>query len=132
MKVKAKELSVRKNPTTKSKELAVLLKGDSVEILKKNVKKANGYTWHKVRMYLDGDIVSYVDGYVASEYLNPIYKNKNYKKVKTITKNKTVSYTITKLTKGKTYYVKVRSYKTVNGKKYYSNYSSVKTVQIKK
>ncbi|WP_028510321.1 leucine-rich repeat domain-containing protein [Ruminococcus sp. NK3A76] len=41
------------------------------------------------------------------------------------------SKTISKLTKGKTYYVKVRSYKTVSGTKYYSGYSAVKKVKIK-
>ena len=40
------------------------------------------------------------------------------------------SKTISKLTKGKTYYVKVRTYKTVNGAKYYSGYSVVKKVTI--
>ena len=39
---------------------------------------------------------------------------------------------IKKLTKGKTYYVKVRTYKTVGGVKYYSGYSAVKKVKIRK
>lgn len=42
------------------------------------------------------------------------------------------SKTISKLKKGKTYYVKVRTYKTVNDQKYYSGYSTVKKVTIKK
>ncbi len=41
------------------------------------------------------------------------------------------SKTIKSLKKGKKYYVKVRTYKTVNGKKYYSAYSKVKTVKVK-
>ena len=45
--------------------------------------------------------------------------------------SKKTSKTITKLKKGKTYYVKVRSYKTVNGTKYYSGYSDVKKVKVK-
>ena len=44
---------------------------------------------------------------------------------------KGTSKTISKLTKSKTYYVKVRSYKTVNGVKYYSAYSAVKKVKVK-
>ena len=36
---------------------------------------------------------------------------------------------VTNLKKGKTYYVKVRAYKTVNGKKLYGAYSAVKRVQ---
>ncbi len=45
--------------------------------------------------------------------------------------SKSTSKTISGLTKGKTYYVKVRTYKTVNGTKYYSGYSAVKKVKIK-
>lgn len=39
--------------------------------------------------------------------------------------------TITGLKQGKTYYVKVRTYKTVNDVRYYSGYSEVKKVKIK-
>ena len=51
---------------------------------------------------------------------------------KTITGYKNVSKTITSLTKGKTYYVRVRGYKTVSGVKYYSAWSAVKSVKISK
>ncbi|WP_028511014.1 leucine-rich repeat protein [Ruminococcus sp. NK3A76] len=44
---------------------------------------------------------------------------------------KGTSKTISKLTKGKTYYVKVRSYKTVGKTKFYSGYSAVKKVKVK-
>lgn len=50
----------------------------------------------------------------------------------TVAKNSTTSKTITKLTKGKNYYVRIRTYKVVSGKKYYSAWSPVKTVKIKK
>ena len=53
--------------------------------------------------------------------------SKNKKSVNT----KATSKTISSLTKGKTYYVKVRTYKTVSGTKYYSGYSAVKKVKIK-
>ena len=53
-------------------------------------------------------------------------------KTKTISKNKTTSYTIKKLKKKKTYYVRIRTYKKVSGKTYYSGWSSVKKVKIKK
>ena len=52
-------------------------------------------------------------------------------KTKTITKNSTTSATLTGLTKGKTYYVKVRAYKTVGKTKVYGAYSAVKKVKIK-
>ena len=48
-----------------------------------------------------------------------------YKRIKTITKNSTVSYTNTKLTNGTTYYYKVRAYKTVKGKKVYGEFSPI-------
>ena len=53
-------------------------------------------------------------------------------KTKTISKNKTTSYTIKKLKKKTTYYVRIRTYKKVSGKTYYSGWSSVKKVKIKK
>lgn len=49
-----------------------------------------------------------------------------------ITKAKTVSKTLTKLSKGKKYYVRVRTYKTVDGTKFYSAWSAKKTVTVKK
>ncbi|MCD8353642.1 MAG: fibronectin type III domain-containing protein, partial [Clostridiales bacterium] len=55
----------------------------------------------------------------------------SYKTV-TVTSYKTVSKTISKLTKGKKYYVRVRAYKTVSGTKYYSAWSSTKNVKISK
>lgn len=60
---------------------------------------------------------------------------KNFKsglKNTTIKKNKTTSTTLKKLKKRKTYYVRVRTYKTVSGKNYYSKWSNVKKVKIKK
>ncbi len=43
-----------------------------------------------------------------------------------------VSKVISGLTKGKTYYVRIRTYKTVSGTKYYSAWSSKKSVKISK
>ncbi len=42
------------------------------------------------------------------------------------------SFTVKKMTKGKKYYVKLRSYRVVNGKKIYSDWSRVVKVKIKK
>ena len=50
----------------------------------------------------------------------------------TISKNTTVAKAIKSLKKGKKYYVRIRSYKTVGGKKYYSAWSAKKAVTIKK
>lgn len=49
-------------------------------------------------------------------------KNSGYKTLKTVTGT---SYTHTGLTAGKTYYYKIRAYKTVSGKKVYGGYSTV-------
>ncbi len=58
-------------------------------------------------------------------------KFKSAKKGK-IKKASTTSTTISKLTKGKKYYVRIRTYKTVSGKNYYSGWSKVKTATVKK
>ena len=53
-------------------------------------------------------------------------------KIATVSKYSTVSKVISSLTKGKTYYVRVRTYKTVSGTKYVSAWSAVKNVKIAK
>ncbi|MGN0465073.1 MAG: RICIN domain-containing protein [Lachnospiraceae bacterium] len=53
-------------------------------------------------------------------------------KTTTVSSYKTTSKTISNLTRGKKYYVKMRCYKTVNGVKYYSNWGDTKTVTIRK
>ncbi|MGN0704192.1 MAG: hypothetical protein ACI4LD_06495, partial [Lentihominibacter sp.] len=71
----------------------------------------------------------------ASGYQVVIAKNKAFtsgKKTATVTSYKTVSKTFTGLTKGKTYYVKVRAYKTIDGAKVYGPYSSYKYKTVKK
>ncbi len=57
-------------------------------------------------------------------------KDSGFEKVKTYSANVT-SGTKSKLTVGKTYYFKVRAYKTVDGEKVYSGWSSVKSIKIK-
>lgn len=53
-----------------------------------------------------------------------------YTKISTVSKPTTLSCTKTGLTKGKTYYFKVRSYTTVSGKKVYSDYTKVVKVKV--
>ncbi len=57
---------------------------------------------------------------------------KNMKGAKTLTvkKLKTTSAKIKNLKKGKTYYVRIRVYKTVNNRKIYSKWSDVKKVKV--
>ena len=54
---------------------------------------------------------------------------KNVKKV-TVSGRSTVTKKVIDLSKGKTYYVKVRAYKTVNGVKVYGAYSAAKKVKL--
>ncbi len=58
---------------------------------------------------------------------------KNFKNSKSVSiKNtKTLSRMITKLKVNKTYYVRIRTYKTVSGTKYYSSWSKAKSVKTK-
>ncbi len=58
-------------------------------------------------------------------------KKGTYKNIKTVTSGNTLSYTNKGLSSGKTYYYKVRAYRTVNGEKVYSYYTSVKSVKVK-
>ena len=63
-----------------------------------------------------------------------IYMSENggsYKKIKTVTKNTTVSYTKSSLKSGVKYSFKIRAYVSVDGAKVYGAYSNVKTVSIK-
>lgn len=70
----------------------------------------------------------------ATGYQITYSTSKNFKssnKSVTINKNSTTNTTIKNLTKRKTYYVKVRAYKTVNGSKVYGSYSAVKSTKLK-
>ena len=59
--------------------------------------------------------------------------DKKFKKAVTKKNTTKTSYTISKLKKGKTYYVRIRAYKVDStGKKVYGKYSSVKKVKISK
>ena len=53
-------------------------------------------------------------------------------KTVTITKNSTLTRTIGSLAKGKKYYVRIRTYKTVGSTKFYSGWSAAKAVTVKK
>lgn len=51
---------------------------------------------------------------------------------KTVAKNSTTSATYSKLSKGKKYYVRIRTYTSVKGTKYYSSWSGARAVTTKK
>lgn len=102
-----------------SKTFRILPKGTSISKLK---KKSKGFTakWKKQTAQTSGYQVQY-----------SLYKNFKNAKTKTVKKTKTTSISISKLKKKKTYYVRVRTYKTVSGEKYYSAWSKVKKVKTK-
>lgn len=68
-------------------------------------------------------------GYVIEYSMDKSFK-KNVKKI-TINKKATTSREITKLTANKTYYFRIRAYKTISGKKAYGAYSSAVSVNVK-
>lgn len=74
--------------------------------------------------YLLGD--GYQVAYSKSRSFPP--GKTSYKNVNFINSQKTIS----RLSKGKTYYVKIRAYRKVDGQKYYGKWSNTKKVKIKK
>lgn len=70
-----------------------------------------------------------VDGYEMQYCKSAKFKSdvnkKNYKEGVN-------SASIAKLTKGKTYYIRMRGYVTVNGQKKYSGWSTIQSVKISK
>ena len=68
----------------------------------------------------------------ATGYQVTYSTKKNFKKAKSVTVSaKKTKATLKKLTKGKKYYVKVRTLKKVNGKTYSSSYSKTLSVKVK-
>ena len=104
---KETELSASTNPS-KTKITKLTTKNKKATIKWKKISNATGY-----EIYMSKN------------------KNKGYKKIKNITKKNTIRYKKGSLKKNKTFYFKIRTYRTVDGKKVYSSYSSVKNVRIK-
>ena len=72
-----------------------------------------------------------VTGSTGYEIWMSTEKTKGYKKITTITKASTLSYTKKSLSKNKTYYFKIKAYKTIDGKKVYGAYSDIKQIKVK-
>jgi len=70
------------------------------------------------------------NGYQIQYSTDKTFKSGN--KAVTVTGAVTVSKVIGSLTKGKTYYVRIRTYKTVGSAKYWSVWSAAKSVKISK
>lgn len=108
-----------KGSLTGSKTLSFSINPKAVTLssVKKSGSKQLAVKWKKV---------SGMNGY-RIQYA----QNKKFTGAKTVTvkKDKTVSAKLTKLTKGKTYYVRIQSYKKVSGKTYYSAWSGTKSAK---
>ena len=96
------------------------LKTACVSSVKNSASKAIKVTWKKN---------SKATGYQICYSTSSSFKNS---KTVTVSSKSTLSTTLKSLKKGKTYYIRIRSYKTVDGKKYYSEWSSTKSVKVKK
>lgn len=88
----------------------------SVKTAGKNTVKA---TWKKVT------------GASGYRVYRSTSKNGKYTSAGLIKKGSTVTFKDKKVSKGKTYYYKVRAYRAVNGKRVYGPYSTVKSVKAK-
>ncbi len=88
------------------------------------VTKVKNYSGKKAKVYLKK--ASSISGYQIQ-----YGTKKNFKGAKAVKTKATTKY-LTKLSKNKKYYVRVRTYKVVSGKTYYSSWSGAKTVTIKK
>lgn len=95
---------------------------------KPKVTKINNITTKNNKVTIKWKKVSAVTGYAIYMSTN---KNNGYEKIKTIKGKNTIKYTTKKLNKNKTYYFKIRTYKTVDGKKVYSSYSTIKKIKVK-
>ena len=106
-----------------SKNITVVVNPASVKIskLSNSGRKKMTVKWTKNK-----NVTGYQIQYSTSSNFKKSVKTVN------ISKNKTVSKVISKLSKGKKYYVRIRTYKTEGKTKYYSSWSSTKSIKIKK
>ena len=116
-----------KGDYTGTKTLTFSIRGKQMAISKLTaLSKGFTATWKKQ---------SYVTGYQLQYSTSSKFTTKTTKTVK-LTRNTTVSKSITKLSAAKRYYVRIRSYKTtkISGKTYtvYSVWSKAKYVTTKK
>lgn len=100
-----------------TKTFKIVPKKTSIKSLKSPEVKKMKATWKKIKS--------------ASGYQLTFATNKTFTKNVKNRYIKGTSKTIGNLKKGKTYYVKVRTYKSVKGKRYYGKYSKVKKITIK-
>ncbi len=105
---------------SKTLTIKVIPKATTLSSAKSSSSKKLTVKWKKV---------SGVTGYQIQYSTSKTFKSGN--KTATVSGASKVSKTISKLKKGKTYYVRVRTYKKVSGTKYYSSWTSKKKVKVK-
>lgn len=105
---------------TIKKAFKIVPKGTSISKLTK-ATKAFTVKWKKQATQTTGYQIQYCTSKSFSSGVKSVW----------ITKNTTTSKKITGLKAKKTYYVRIRTYKTVSGTKYYSSWSAIKSVKTK-
>ncbi|MCD7715202.1 MAG: fibronectin type III domain-containing protein, partial [Lachnospiraceae bacterium] len=101
----------------------VRLTGTTLSSVKNSASKKLAVKWKKK---------SNVSGYQIQYSTKSSFASGSATKTKKVSGASKKSCTLSSLKKGKTYYVRIRTYKTVNGKTYYSAWSAKKKVKIKK
>lgn len=104
---------------SKTVTITVNPSGTTLLKMKNSASKSATVTWKRNTL---------VSGYDIQYSTNPKFTSGS--KLIRLTKNSTVSRKLKNLKKGKTYYVRIRTYKTVSGKKYYSVWSKAKRIKI--
>ncbi|MBR6392502.1 MAG: fibronectin type III domain-containing protein, partial [Eubacterium sp.] len=105
---------------------AVLTKQKVIPKLK--AAKLKSLTGGKSSFTAKWNKVKGVDGYQLQYSLSKKFKNK---KTVTVKSAKSIKKTVKKLKAKKTYYVRIRAYKTVSGKKLYSKWSKAEKTATK-
>ena len=109
------------NAAIKTVTVSVNPKGTSIKSVKNSGSKSMMVTWKK-----NTNIKGYQIQYATDKKFASGVKTKN------VSGQKKVKLTVKKLKKGKTYYVRIRTYTKIKGKKYYSTWSKAKKVKIRK
>lgn len=113
--------SVTNKPGSQTTESEVSVK-KSLAVPKVTLKKKS-----KTKLNVRWKKIAGASGYKVQYSL----KKKSGFKTITIKKGKTTGYTISRLKKGKTYYVRVCAYRTVKGKKISGKWSKAKAIKLK-
>ena len=115
------------NYKTATKKVTITVKPAAVTL--KSVKNTTVKNASKGKFTITWNKLSYATGYQIQYSANSSFKSGN--KTVNVKGASTVSKAITGLAKNKTYYVRIRTYKTIAGKNVFSAWSAKKSVKIK-